>query len=117
MSRFISGQRCCRRPRFLPQKHLVLPCTYRSDDMKEAATRWEAFRADDLIITNLDESVRRGVVYSIMKELSLPLFAFGIGSRVPDDFEYATKERVLDLIFRITEQQVSDHSGSERWKE
>jgi flagellar biosynthesis protein FlhF len=99
------------------QKHLVLPCTYRSDDMKEAATRWEAFRADDLIITNLDESVRRGVVYSIMKELSLPLFAFGIGSRVPDDFEYATKERVLDLIFRITEQQVSDHSGSERWKE
>ncbi|MBL7669360.1 MAG: flagellar biosynthesis protein FlhF [Bdellovibrionaceae bacterium] len=99
------------------QKHLVLPCTYRSDDMKEAATRWEAFRADDLIITNLDESVRRGVVYSIMKELGLPLFAFGIGSRVPDDFEYATKERVLDLIFRITEQQVSDHSGSERWKE
>lgn len=99
------------------QKHLVLPCTSRDDDMKESATRWEAFRADDLIITNLDESVRRGIVYSIMKELGLPLFAFGLGSRVPDDFEFATKERVLDLIFRITEQHIFDQSGSERWKD
>lgn len=104
-------------PANLPaQKHLVLSCTSKSEDMRESASRWSSFQPDDLIITNLDESVGRGVVFSAMKELSLGLFAFGVGSRVPDDFEFATKERVLDLIFKITEQTMIEHSRSTEWK-
>lgn len=94
--------------RFLAQKHLVLSCTSRFADMKEAAQRLSPLNPDDLIITNLDESTQRGTVFSAMKELGLPLFAFGIGSRVPEDFEFATRERVLDLIFRITEKRLAD---------
>jgi flagellar biosynthesis protein FlhF len=37
-----------------------------------------------------------------MLQTDKPLFAFGVGAKVPDDLEWATKERVLDLIFKLT---------------
>jgi flagellar biosynthesis protein FlhF len=38
-----------------------------------------------------------------MRRFDVPLHSFGIGPRVPEDFEFATKERVLDLLFKITQ--------------
>ena len=35
----------------------------------------------------------------------LPLFSFGLGSKIPEDFEFATPERVVDLILDITKKQ------------
>jgi flagellar biosynthesis protein FlhF len=37
-----------------------------------------------------------------MKRFAIPLHSFGLGSRVPEDYEMATKERILDLLFKIT---------------
>ncbi|MNL77621.1 flagellar biosynthesis regulator FlhF [compost metagenome] len=58
-----------------------------------------------MIFTGLDESTQHGTIYNFMKRFDIPLHSFGIGPRVPEDFEYATKERVLDLIFKITKIQ------------
>ena len=37
-----------------------------------------------------------------MKTFDVPLHSFGVGNRVPEDFEIATRERVLDLIFKLS---------------
>lgn len=62
----------------------------------------------DLIVNFLDQCRARGGVYSLQRELKIPLFAFGTGPRIPDDFEFATPERVLDLIFKITESKTME---------
>jgi len=50
----------------------------------------------------LDESVQHGLIYNFQKKFGTPLHSFGIGPKVPEDFEAATKERVVDLIFKLT---------------
>lgn len=82
--------------------HLVLSATYPKEKMFDLINRSEVFNCDDLIVTHLDERQNFGGIYSLMLELALPLHSFGLGNRMPDDFELATKERVLDLIFHIT---------------
>lgn len=86
----------------LERHHLVLSATYPKDKMFDLINRSEVFNCDDLIVTHLDERQSFGGIYSLMLELALPLHSFGLGNRMPDDFEMATKERVLDLIFHIT---------------
>lgn len=82
--------------------HLVLSATFPREKMFDLINRSEVFNCDDLIVTHLDERQHFGSIYSLMLELALPLHSFGLGVRMPDDFEMATRERVLDLIFHIT---------------
>lgn len=82
--------------------HLVLSAAFPREKMFDLINRSEVFNCDDLIVTHLDERQHFGSIYSLMLELALPLHSFGLGVRMPDDFEMATRERVLDLIFHIT---------------
>ena len=82
--------------------HLVMNATAKDTDTLELARRYKAANFQDLIFTNLDQSVQHGVVYNVHKKTGKPLHSFGTGVRLPEDFELATKERVLDLIFRLT---------------
>lgn len=84
------------------QTHLVLSCKSKDQDAIEMANRYRAFNYDDIIFTALDEVTQYGVIYNTVRKLNKPLFGFGIGSKIPDDFERATVERVLDLILEIT---------------
>lgn len=84
------------------QTHLVLSCLSKDIDIFEFCKRYSQIHFDDLIFTCLDESNQHGTIYNTFQKTKAPLFAFGIGTNIPDDFEYATKERVLDLIFKIT---------------
>jgi flagellar biosynthesis protein FlhF len=85
-----------------PQIHLVLSCLAKDSDLTEIGKRYKVTNFQDVIFTGLDESIQHGTIYNFMKRFSVPLHSFGIGARVPEDFEMATKERVLDLIFKIT---------------
>ncbi len=85
-----------------PQIHLVLSCLAKDSDLTEIGKRYKVTNFQDVIFTGLDESNQHGSIYNFMKRFSTPLHSFGIGTRVPEDFEMATKERVLDLIFKIT---------------
>lgn len=82
--------------------HLVVSATAKDGDAMEIARRYKITDFADLMFTNLDQSVQHGVIYNLMKKTARPLHSFGTGARIPEDFEAATKERVLDLIFRLT---------------
>lgn len=82
--------------------HLCVSTTSKDSDALEVARRYQVLAFTDLIFTNLDQSVHHGLIFNLHKKTARPLHSFGIGPRVPEDFEAATKERVLDLIFKLS---------------
>ncbi|MBX3041350.1 MAG: flagellar biosynthesis protein FlhF [Bdellovibrionaceae bacterium] len=85
-----------------PRVHFVASATSKDADLTDSGRRYSVIGFDDVIFTSLDESVQHGTIYNFMRRFNVPLHGFGVGPRVPEDFETATRERVLDLIFRIT---------------
>ncbi len=85
-----------------PRVHFVASATAKDADLTDSGRRYSVIGFDDVIFTSLDESVQHGTIYNFMRRFDVPLHGFGVGPRVPEDFEPATRERVLDLIFRIT---------------
>ena len=85
--------------------HLVFSALSKDADMIEYARRYQAFGVDDYIFTAIDEATLHGNIYNLIREIPIPIFAFGIGSKVPEDIEKATAERVADLILQITQTQ------------
>ncbi|MBK9323240.1 MAG: flagellar biosynthesis protein FlhF [Bdellovibrionaceae bacterium] len=83
--------------------HLVLSTLAKDQDVTELGRRYSVLNYNDVIFTGLDESVQHGTIYNFMRRFDVPLHSFGIGTRVPEDFEFATRERVLDLLFKITQ--------------
>ena len=83
--------------------HYTQSVLSRDDQAFEAARRYQSLGFHDVIITNLDESVQHGLIYNFQSEFGVPLHSFGVGSRIPEDFEPASKERVIDLLFRLTQ--------------
>lgn len=82
--------------------HLVLEATLKDSDATEIGRRYKGHGFQDVIFTGLDQSVQHGTIYNFMRKFDVPLHSFGLGTRVPEDYEMATKERVLDLIFKLT---------------
>lgn len=93
-----------------PRVHFVASATAKDADLVDSGRRYSVVGFDDVIFTSLDESVQHGTIYNFMRRFGVPLHGFSVGPKVPEDFEPATKERVLDLIFRITSQS---HPSSE----
>ncbi len=82
--------------------HFVQSIMARDTEAFEIADRFRIIGFDDVIFTRLDEAVQHGLIYNFQKKFQLPLHSFGIGNSIPDDFEMATKERVVDLIFNLS---------------
>lgn len=84
------------------QTHLVLSTKCKDQDAIEVANKYRVMDYDDLIFSSLDEVTNYGIIYNSVRKLNKPLFGFGLGAKIPEDFERATVERVLDLILEIT---------------
>ena len=82
--------------------HFCVSATTKDGDAYEMARRYRVADYQDLIVTNLDQSVHHGIITNLQLRAQKPLHSFGVGSRLPEDFELASKERVLDLIFKLT---------------
>ncbi len=82
--------------------HMVMSINQKDADAYELGRRYRLLHMDDVIFTKLDESVNHGLIYNFQKEFKLPLHSFGIGPMIPEDYELATKERVIDLVFKIS---------------
>jgi len=82
--------------------HLVLSCSSKDQDAYEACNRYQVANFEDIIVTKIDESYAHGFLFNIQKKTEKPLYAFGLGTKIPEDIELATRERVLDLIYKIT---------------
>lgn len=89
-------------PQTVVQTHLVMSSTAKDVDAFELGRRYSALNFTDVIFTALDESNQHGVIFNFQDKFNAPLFAFGTGPKVPEDYEVATRERVLDLIFKIS---------------
>ena len=68
----------------------------------ETLRRFRVANLTDLIFTGLDLCVQYGVIPTLQLKSGLPLHSFGVGSRIPEDYERATKERVLDLLYKLS---------------
>lgn len=82
--------------------HLVVSTLVKDQDLTDIASRFEKFGFDDAIFTDLDKAITHGNIYNFVRKSKTKLFAFGIGQQVPEDFERATAERVVDLILEIS---------------
>ena len=85
--------------------HLVVSSTAKNQDVEQMARGFQIMNYNDVIFTKLDESANHGALYNFQRKFNSPIHSFGIGPRIPEDFEFATKERVLDLLFRLTKLQ------------
>lgn len=85
--------------------HLVLSAMSKDSDLLDCVKRYETFGFNDVIFTSLDEASMHGNIYNFVRKVATSLFGFGIGPKVPEDFERATSERIVDLILQITKSQ------------
>jgi flagellar biosynthesis protein FlhF len=82
--------------------HLVLSAMLKDEELYSAARRFRSMNYNDVIFTNIDQLRRHGMLVNFQKNVRTPYFAFSMGPMIPEDFEWASKERVLDLIFKIS---------------
>ena len=92
---------------FGARTHYVVSATSKDSEMMAMADRYRVTQFKDVIFTNLDEAVNYGGLYNFQRMFQVPLSAFATGPRIPEDFERASKERFIDLLFRLTSQRGS----------
>lgn len=85
--------------------HLVMSALLKDEEMFSVGRRFKSVNYHDIIITNIDQVRKHGTMVSLQQQLHSPYFAFATGPMIPEDFEWASKERVLDLIFKISKQK------------
>lgn len=80
--------------------HLVLPASMRLADMARSLEAFSVFRPAKLLFTRLDETAAWGSVFCVAARTGKPLSFLAHGQMIPEDLEPATKNRVLEGIFR-----------------
>jgi len=84
------------------QIHYVQSALARDEEALDLAGRYQMLGFHDVIFTRCDESSRHGILLNFQEHFKKPLHSFGMGSRIPEDYEFATKERVIDFIFKLS---------------
>ncbi len=95
-------------------KALVLPATLHEPDLDHTLQRFQPASFSQLIVTKLDETSCYGSLFNASHGVGLPLSYFTMGQRVPEDFEPATKERVMDCLLNFSGNfPAGDEAGAE----
>ncbi len=89
-------------PEFGRSLHYVQSALARDEEAMDLAGRYQMLGFHDVIFTRLDESSRQGMLLNFQERFRVPLHSFGVGPRIPEDYEFATKERVIDFIFKLS---------------
>lgn len=82
--------------------HYVQSATARDEEALELASRYQMIGIHDVIFTRLDETSRFGLLINMQEAFGMPIHSFGTGTKIPEDFELATKERIVDYIFKLS---------------
>jgi len=82
--------------------HLVMSAMMKDEELFSIGRRFKSVNYHDVVLTNIDQLRKHGVLVTLQQAIQVPYFAFSTGSMIPEDFEWASKERVLDLIFKIS---------------
>lgn len=78
--------------------HLVLSAASGGRDIRAAARRFSAYKAQRLIFSKLDEADGPGAMVSGAVEVKLPIACITDGQRVPEDIHPATGQGLVDRI-------------------
>lgn len=81
--------------------HVVLSASMKQRDLDETLKAFRLVNPQSLIFTKLDESWSFGEILNTNISSKIPLSFFTTGQKVPEDLEPATKERVVERIFRL----------------
>ncbi|MCA2959835.1 MAG: hypothetical protein IOD12_06245 [Silvanigrellales bacterium] len=81
--------------------HLVLAATMKQRDLDENIKAYRFLAPESLVFTKLDESWSYGEILNCSVGSRTPLSYFTTGQKVPEDLEPATKERVVERLFRL----------------
>jgi hypothetical protein len=81
------------------QIQLVLSASTKQNDLLDTIRQLGPIGAPQLMFTKLDESTTYGNLLNILLQSNLPMSYFSWGQRVPDDFEAASVETLVDMIF------------------
>jgi flagellar biosynthesis protein FlhF len=76
----------------------VLSAASGAREIRAAAKRFIAYRAQRTIISKLDESDGPGSILSAAAETKLPIACITDGQRVPEDIHPATGQALVDRI-------------------
>lgn len=82
--------------------HYVQSVLARDEEALDLASRYQMVGFHDVIFTRIDESSRQGLILNFQEQFKKPLHSFGMGTRIPEDYEFASKERVIDFIFKLS---------------
>jgi flagellar biosynthesis protein FlhF len=91
--------------------HYVQSILARDEETFDIASRYQMLGFHDVIFTRCDEAARQGLLLNFQERFRVPIHSFGLGSRIPEDYEFATKERVVDFLFKLS--KVSKREGAE----
>lgn len=78
--------------------HLVLAANSRVRDQALALERFSTLPIRHLIFTKLDETTRRGGLFTVALKAARPVSYLGTGQEVPDDLEEATIAGLTEVI-------------------
>ncbi len=81
--------------------HMVQSASMKQRDLDENLKAFRMVNPQSLIFTKLDESWSFGEILNTNITSRIPLSFFTTGQKVPEDLEPATKERVVERIFRL----------------
>jgi flagellar biosynthesis protein FlhF len=81
--------------------HLVIPSSDKESQMERCVRSFSPLSLSSVCFTKLDESWSYGEIFNISSKWSIPISYFSTGSRIPEDIERATKERVVERIFGL----------------
>lgn len=91
--------------------HYVQSILARDEETFDLASRYQMLGFHDVIFTRCDEASRQGLLINFQERFRVPIHSFGLGSRIPEDYEFATKERVVDFLFKLS--KISKKEGAE----
>jgi len=82
--------------------HLVLSATSPQSSLQVMSKKFQVAHYRDVIFTNVDQTAHHGALLNFYIENQKPFHSFGLSADIVEGFEWATRERILDLIFKLT---------------
>ena len=81
---------------------LTLSATTKDSDLSDITRRFGDLPLSSVFFTKLDESTTYGSFFNHSIRFKTPIGYLSTGQKVPEDIEVATKERLVDLLLKIS---------------
>lgn len=87
---------------------LVLPANINAHECRHIMNKFSHLQYENLIMSKLDEATSFGNLYNATTISGLPYTQFTMGQGVPEDIEDASRERIIDCLFNLSEQPTQE---------